>query len=201
MLAGGQSRRMGRDKALVTFAGEPMIVRAVSILKKAGLETAIAGGGAELALYAPIVEDRVQAQGPLGGICAALEAMTARWAVFLPIDLPLLPPQLIRNLAGRARETGSAVTLASLAGESQTLPAVLDRAVLPTLRAHLASGRRRCSTAFEEAARTLGQPIEMVPVEKMACAECAIDFEHWFTNLNTPEDVAKAESLARPRIA
>lgn len=206
VLAGGQSRRMGRDKASLPFAGQPLIARAVAILQRAGLETAIAGERADLAVYAPVVEDRVHAQGPLGGICSALESMTVRWGVFLPVDVPLMPADYIVYLLRHARNSGAVVTIASVHRVARVFPAVLDRAVLPTLRTHLESGQRRCFDAFEAGANACGQQMAVVPAETLEETGAAgnasrLAAGQWFLNVNTPDDLAQAESLARHGIA
>ena len=130
VLAGGQSSRMGRDKALLPFAGRPLIAHALATLREAGLPAAIAGAdpaaNSALAAYAPIVPDPQPGLGPLAGICAALEAASTRFAVFLPVDLPLLPSSLIAYLLHHARITGRAVTVPSVNGFAQTFPVVLD---------------------------------------------------------------------------
>lgn len=200
VLAGGQSRRMGQDKALLMFAGQPLVARAVSMFREAGLKTSIAGERADLAAFAPVVEDRMHAQGPLGGICAALEGMEGRWGVFLPVDVPLLPAALIVYLLRHAETAGSAVTVISVAGAAQTFPAVLDRAVLPMLQADLEAGRRRCFTAFRTAAEALGQQMMVVPVEPLAqtgevAHPAGLPPAQWFLNVNTPEELAEAERL------
>ena len=206
VLAGGQSRRMGQDKALLSFAGGPLIARAVSTLRGAGLDVAIAGERRDLAAYAPIVEDRVPAQGPLGGVCAALESVEARWAVFTTVDTPLLPAELIAYLLRHAQAAGSAVTVASVAGEAQTFPAVLDRGVLPVLRSELEAGRLKCFAAFESAAEAMGQKMAVVPVEMLAQAGEVTDPDglaaaQWFLNVNTPDELRNAESLVRHPIS
>lgn len=206
VLAGGQSRRMGRDKALLEFAGQPLIARAVGILREAGLKTSIAGVRADLAIHAPIVEDRLRGQGPLAGVCAALEAMEGRWGVFLSVDVPLLPAALMAYLLRHAQVTGSAVTIASLSGAKQTFPAVLDRAVLPYLSAELDAGQRKCIVAFEGAAAALGQPVAAVPVELLVQTGELVHPEalppvQWFLNVNDPEEFRIAESLVGHRIS
>jgi molybdenum cofactor guanylyltransferase len=124
VLAGGQSSRMGRDKALIEFAGRPLIAHALSILREAGLNPAIAGLGAELkselSSIAPIIDDRESGRGPLAGVCAALASTSARRAVFLSIDMPLLPASLLAYLLHHASVTESAVTVASVNGRAQT---------------------------------------------------------------------------------
>lgn len=155
VLAGGESRRMGRDKALVDFAGEPLIARALKILRQAGLEARIAGARAKLEHFAPVIEDAEPGRGPLAGVCAALTASAESRAVFLPADLPLLPSSLIKHLVHRAATTGAIVTLVSVNGFTQSFPAVLDRAALPILEDALRHGRGGCFAAFEQATEKL----------------------------------------------
>lgn len=206
VLAGGQSRRMGRDKALLDFAGRPLIAHAITILDHAGLAAMIAGAApsarVSLEAFAPVVEDAAPGLGPLSGICAALAVTTARQAVFLPVDLPLLPPSLLVFLLSHARITGAAVTVPSVSGFPQTFPVVLDRTALPALQNALNSGRSGCFSAFQAASAALGQSLSCVAVELLAQSGQVSDPQgqppvHWFLNLNAPDDLARAEVLQR----
>src|ERR1700722_14053707 len=211
---------MGRDKALLSFAGRPLIAHALSILREAGLATAIAGvnpragdsqgnesqeNGA-LASFAPIVEDSERGFGPLAGICAALATVATRYVVFLPVDLPLLPSSLITYMLHHAQITGLAVTIPAVNGFSQTFPVVLDRSVLPALQNDLHSGQRGCFSAFQSAASCLGQPIASVAVELLVQSgqithPLGLAAAHWFLNMNTPQDLHRAEALMSRVIA
>ena len=206
VLAGGQSSRMGRDKALVPFAGRPLIEHALAALREAGLPASIAGGLRALAAYAPLIADAHTALGPLSGICSALASTSAELAVFLPVDLPLLPPSLLQSMVSRAQLTGSPITLASVNGFAQTFPVVLDRSIAPLLEQQLASTRRGCFAAFQAAAHSLGDPIAILPVEHLVQAGQVADPRslpacRWFLNLNREADLRLAEPHARPRIA
>ncbi len=201
VLAGGQSSRMGRDKALVEFAGRPLIENALSILRDAGLTPRIAGSRSTLSQFAPVIDDRNPGQGPLSGICSALESTEATHAVFpaavfIAVDQPLIPPSLLIYLLHRAQIAGSPVTIASLHGEPQTFPAVLNRAALPALQAELASTRRACFKAFQSAG------IDAIPVEFLAQSGHAahprrLPPHHWFLNANTLADLEQIETIAR----
>jgi molybdopterin-guanine dinucleotide biosynthesis protein A len=204
VLAGGQSSRMGRDKALLPFAGRPLIAHALSILRQAGLPASIAGANPQangaLATFAPIVEDPQPGFGPLAGICAALAAVTARYVVLLPVDLPLLPSSLIVYMLHHAEITGLAVTVPAVNGFSQTFPVVFDRSVLPALQSDLDSGQGGCFSAFQAAAHSLGQPIASVAVELLVQSgqithPLGLAAAHWFLNMNTPQDLHRAEAL------
>ena len=204
VLAGGQSSRMGRDKALLEFAGRPLAVQALSILEEAGIPAMIAGAAAParaaLEVFAPVIEDASPGLGPLSGICAALATTSARYAVFLPVDLPLLPPSLLVFLLRHARITGSVVTVPSVSGFTQTFPAVLDRAALPALQNELDSQRYGCFSAFQAASAAAGQSVSSVAVELLAQTgevsdQMGLPPIDWFLNLNTPDDLERAEAL------
>ena len=206
VLAGGQSRRMGHDKALISLAGQPLIAHALTILREAGLSPKIAGARSNLSTYAPVIPDPDPDLGPLSGICAAFESSNARYAIFLPIDMPLLPACLIAYLIHHAQITSSFVTLPSICGAANTFPAVLDRSVLPAFKSELANGRRGCMSAFHAAARALGQPISVIPVEVLAQSGHAahprgLPAALWFLNLNTPADLGRVERHFPSQIA
>jgi molybdenum cofactor guanylyltransferase len=205
VLAGGQSTRMGRDKALLEFAGRPLIAHALSLLAQAGLTPAIAGSRSDLLAFAPLVGDIETGRGPLAGICAALASTSAHHAVFLSVDQPLLPPSLIACLLHHARVTASAVTVPSLNAIAQTFPAVVNRAVLPVLQAELAAGRLGCLAAFRAAAAASGQALRVLPAEYLAQSgqvahPSGLPAASWFLNLNTPADLERAARRLR-RIA
>lgn len=201
---------MGRDKALLPFAGRPLIEHALATLREAGLSATIAGASpaaeSTLAAYAPILRDPQRGLGPLAGICAALKAGSARYLIFLPIDLPLLPPSLIAYLLHHARLTGCAVTVASVNGFAQTFPVVLDRSVLPVLQMQLDSGKRGCFSAFQSAAEGFCQPAACIPAELLAQSgkvahPLGLAPLRWFLNVNTPRDLERGEMLAAQSIA
>ena len=200
VLAGGQSSRMGRDKALTELAGQPLVTRALGILREAGLSAEIAGARSPLAAYAPVVEDATAGLGPLGGICAALASTQARHAAFLSVDMPLLPASLIVYLLRHAQITGAAVTVPSVNGFAQTFPVVVDRAVLPLLETSLQSGRGGCFAAFQAAADKLDRLFSILPVELLAqpghvAHAGGLPAAFWFLNVNGPMELARAEGL------
>jgi molybdenum cofactor guanylyltransferase len=199
VLAGGRSSRMGVDKALVELDGKPLVARALGILRDAGLNASIAGSRSPLQAFAPVVPDAYPDQGPLGGICSALASTSARWTVFLTVDLPLFPPTLISYLLKQAQDREAVVTVASLHGFAQTFPAIIDEAALPVLEQELAAGRLGCFSAFQKAADTLNRPLAVLSVEEaLHSGQLTIHSgespDRWFLNLNAPEDLRGAEA-------
>ena len=203
VLAGGQSSRMGHDKALLEFAGEPLILRALKTLREAGLQPAIAGARSSLSRFASVIEDAANAQGkgPLSGVCAALCATTAEYAVFLPVDLPFIPPSLIRYLLFHARVTESLISIFSVSGVPQTFPAVIDRRALHFLEGQLRSEERGCLSSFRLAAKSLERHFSLLQIEMLVQAgqvahPASMPPAFWYLNLNSPQDFRQAEKLA-----
>jgi molybdopterin-guanine dinucleotide biosynthesis protein A len=203
---------MGQDKALIPLAGKPLIHHALQILRDSGLEPRIAGaqcGFSALArtLDAEILTDdpSTSGRGPLSGICTALAACTNDLAVFLPVDLPLIPPNLIVYLLHHAEVTHSAVTLVSVSAFVQTFPVVIRPEALTHLQASLESDNRNCFRAFRETSRTLSKPISVLPVELLLQSGQVshpgnFPVATWFLNLNTADDLTGAEALLAPTL-
>jgi molybdopterin-guanine dinucleotide biosynthesis protein A len=182
---------MGEDKALVRLGGQPLVLHALDILRGAGLTVSLAGGFSALAAFAPLVQDSQPGLGPLAGICAALASTSARLAVFMPVDLPLLPVSLIAFLLDHARRTGRPVTVPSVNGFAQTFPAVLDGKLLTGLEGELQAGRLGCFSALQAATANLGWPMSVVPVETLVQSGQVAHPEglpaaRWFLNVNSP---------------
>jgi molybdopterin-guanine dinucleotide biosynthesis protein A len=204
VLAGGRSSRMERDKALVELAGRSLIERALGILRNAGIDARIAGARSELSVFAPVILDLPgdSGQGPLAGICAALSAFRTRYAVFLPVDLPLIPASLIEYLVQHVVVTGAAVTVVSVAGFIQTFPAIIDRAASGLLKQSLDSGNRNCLKALQSAG--VGLPggfsalqIELLVQPGQVSHPRGLHASQWFLNVNSPADLLQLNELAK----
>lgn len=101
ILAGGRSSRMGRDKTSLPYRGMTLLQHMREILTRSGAAPVLVGGGREAD-----VEDVVGNAGPVGSLCALARysgAVNRRWLA-VPVDMPLLAPQLLLRLtaAGRA---------------------------------------------------------------------------------------------------
>jgi len=95
VLAGGQSQRMGADKARLQWRGQSLIDRALSALRASGCTRIIVSGN--YPDYAHVA-DRYPERGPLGGLASiAAVAPESRWLV-LAVDQPLVDTALLRPL-------------------------------------------------------------------------------------------------------
>jgi molybdopterin-guanine dinucleotide biosynthesis protein A len=152
ILAGGRSRRMGRDKARIVVGGETLLERTLSALRPICDEVmvVVAQGGTppNVPPDVRVVVDRVPEAGPLGGLEAALAAASHDVVVVVAVDLPDLSGTVLAAQVAMAekRPEMDVVTLRRRdAGGDEPLHAVYRRAALPRVTALLATGERRMS--------------------------------------------------------
>jgi len=151
VLAGGESRRMGRDKATMPFPGgtTTLVEQVVGILgQRCEQVFVIAAPGQPLpALQVPVLRDELRGLGPLPatgrGLRAAAEA-GARFAFVSAVDMPYLTVELIDELARLAVETNAEVVL-PWDGRTHYLAAVYRTDLAGRVDALFAAGKRKMS--------------------------------------------------------
>jgi molybdenum cofactor guanylyltransferase len=207
ILAGGQSTRMGRDKALVEFQGLTLIEHALAKLRAAGFTPSISGSRPDLIDFAPIIPDNYPNSGPLSGIESALAVSNADLNLFLPVDLPLLPVEFLRWMTARVGATYALATIPRLQGRPQPLCAVYHRAFLPYSLAALAAGDFKVMRSLDNAAAALQMKIDAFDVETIASSleptmgwPASPPVHRWFQNLNTPADLETTALEESPHI-
>lgn len=102
ILAGGQSRRMGRDKAFLEVDGLPLLARQIDLARRAGAVTVFISGRPDRdygRFGVPVLHDRVANAGPLAGIAQGLAAATTPFLLVLAVDLPRMTPDFIGRMA------------------------------------------------------------------------------------------------------
>ncbi|MCV7199575.1 molybdenum cofactor guanylyltransferase [Mycobacterium angelicum] len=151
VLAGGESRRMGRDKATMPIPGgtTTLVEQVVGILgQRCEQVFVIAAQGQPLpALQVPVLRDELRGLGPLPatgrGLRAAAEA-GARFAFVSAVDMPYLTVELIDELARLAAETNAEVVL-PWDGRTHYLAAVYRTDLADRVDALFAAGKRKMS--------------------------------------------------------
>ena len=128
LLVGGASSRFGSPKALARFRGETLAARGWRILGDVS-PLRLAVGKGDLDLPFDVVVEPPEPQAPITGVVAGLRAAGTDVVVVLPVDCPLVTPQLLREL-GDAR----AVT------QTGPLPGAYSKSDLPELERRLAAG-------------------------------------------------------------
>ncbi len=171
VLAGGQSRRMGRDKALLVENGLLLVERIASIVSAAaGTCAVVAPAGRYEELGLAVLEDRWPGEGPLGGILTALEASGAERNLIVAVDMPFLDEMFLRSLLQHASHGSETVVPVHADGNVEPLCGVYQASALSGLRQFFDGGGRRVKDALCQI------PMRTVPAP-----------ERLLANLNTPE--------------
>lgn len=180
VLAGGQSRRMGRDKALIPWRGRPLISRPLEALAAVTDEVIIVARQTEpyLSLGCRVVPDLYESRGPLVGVHAGLTASGRPWGLFAACDMPGLRRELLELLLAGREESVMAVVPESDRGLEPML-AAYDRRCLPALEELIAAGEMRMVSLLDKV------PARIIPRRLVAAADP--DFRS-FVNLNSPEE-------------
>ncbi len=177
VLAGGASRRMGRDKALMPVRGRPMACIVADVLREAGAAEVVVVGGDRPALTRlglDVRADRWPGEGPLGGLLTALAEAAHDLVVVLACDLPRAAPQ------------GVAEVLAPLVADER-LGAVVP--VTDRLEPLFAAYRRSVAAAvladaFASGSRSIHRALAEVAVRTVRLSDPT-----WLHNANTPADL------------
>jgi molybdopterin-guanine dinucleotide biosynthesis protein A len=165
LLVGGASRRFGSAKALARFNGKTFAEQVWGTLGEACAERLAFGKAAdELQLPFPVHDDGNDLRAPLVGIVAGLRAARNDVCVFLPVDVPLATPPLVRAL-GEACEDAAVP-------QTGPLPGAYARSALAVLERRLAAGELALRDALAELATVT---VELDPAELL--------------NVNGPEEL------------
>ncbi len=180
ILAGGESRRMGRSKAWLVVDGQPLIARAVDTARKIGVEEVFISGrvGEDYsALKCPVLLDLEPGFGPLGGIERGLSAANSPLLLVLAVDLPQMRPEFLEKLLARCDQLRGVVP--RLDGRLEPLAAIYPKRCL-VLASRLIARSRHAVCEFAEAC------LEERAVRAFRVARAdAVRFSNW----NRPADI------------
>jgi len=133
LLAGGQSSRMGRDKALLPFGSMTLAGHIATQIREAAGNVTLIGPPERYAhLGFPVIPDAIPGCGPLGGLLTALRSTAADWNLIVACDMPhLTAPFLVRLFEAAAEGSNPDCVVAESEGRRHPLCAVYHRRVLP----------------------------------------------------------------------
>jgi len=187
LLAGGESRRMGKDKATLLFRGEPLWRIQLDLLRKlAPVEILISGRNDPAWRPADVsfVADAPPSCGPLSGVSAALARAATAHLLTLAIDMPFMDEQYLRSLC-RAIEPGRGV-----------IPVMEERAeplaaIYPVeARADFAAALSDSDFSLQKLAR------ELLSKGRLRAVRVKREEEALFRNLNEPIDLERNNFIA-----
>jgi molybdenum cofactor guanylyltransferase len=184
VLAGGQSTRMGVDKAFVQLEGCTLLAHALALAKSVTSDVRIVGSPQKFAAFGEVVEDEFPQHGPLAGIHAALRASSSELNLMLAVDMPFVEVPFLEYLFQEAaRHEGAVVTIPRAAGAWQTLCAVYRKPFADLAEQALRQGKNKIDPLFRD--------IEMRIVEEHELTQQNFSPE-MFRNLNTLEELKQA---------
>ncbi|MDQ0113546.1 molybdenum cofactor guanylyltransferase [Paenibacillus harenae] len=187
ILAGGQSSRMGTDKALLQINGQPLLYRLASQLAALGMKVTVAAGSperereyraalAELAPQTSFEFDRYPGCGPLSGLHAGLATIDKGWVFVVACDMPSISQPLLEKMSTLLPSPGERATVVHAPG--QPMHAFYEASLHTQVEGALQRGDYRFMRLLEEQ-----QKIEVSPtIEEASIA---------FMNMNTPEAYAR----------
>lgn len=167
LLAGGESRRMGRDKSAIVVGGQTLAERALATLRSVSDRQVVLGHGRGCPDDVPRLPDAAAGEGPSAGLRALLHSGLGDVYVVLPVDMPGVRPEHLTQLLAAGGQRDAACF--TVAGELEPLPCVL------AARASPPAGERRLARLLAALSPAL------VPLPE---TEAAL-----LRNLNNPEDL------------
>lgn len=189
VFAGGESRRMGRDKALLEIGGATLLQRAVALVRRAGGTPVVIGrrrppdqvGGAQQ--IDEVDRGGGPARGPLLALRWGLAECGSRRALALACDLPFVTVALIRFLIARCEGVDAVVPRTG--GVLHVLAAVYSTRCLPAIDRRLAAGQWAVHGLLDDLNARIVDEDELAPLGGARLLD----------NINTPEDLARAKAV------
>jgi molybdopterin-guanine dinucleotide biosynthesis protein A len=192
IMAGGVSRRLGKNKALERIGGGTLIERVIDSIVPLTTEVLVVVAQPEQAAAfrlppaVRVVSDRYPGKGSLGGIFTGLDASTEPWSLVVACDMPFLNGELLRHLMGESSNVDAVVPL--LGGQPEPLHALYSKACLTPMERMVRAGDLKIAPLFE-AVRV--RYVDEGTIDR-------IDPRHLsFFNINTQADLQEAMRLLR----
>jgi molybdopterin-guanine dinucleotide biosynthesis protein A len=185
ILTGGQSRRMGTDKSRLTLEGQSFVERIAGELSAITLSVTVVGNNPtadDRQVNLPTIPDVYPQWGALGGVHAALAACSAVWALIVACDFPFVTEELFARLRTLGEDFDA---VAPIQGDGIPQPlCALYRVESCLGRAEwlIKSGERK-PIALLQSVET--RWVKFAELSSLAGAD------HFFDNINTPEDYAR----------
>ena len=188
VLAGGRSRRMGRDKASLIINGRSLLEMQLDKLKAAGIQDLMVsdapGSTRNIPADARIVEDMQPDRGPLCAIASALNASSAGYCVILSVDAVGVTPETIVKLMHAAEESSAEIVLLASSSGLQPLIGIYKKSLAEDALLLVNNGR----LAVKELFRSHPPVLLKLPEDSPELLNC-----------NAPEDLEKLTALAKAR--
>src|SRR5687768_541301 len=188
--AGGQSSRMGEDKALKTFLGRPLIQRVIERLSPIADEVIVTTNRPETYTFLDVrlISDLKPGRGALGGLYTAIASAAHPIVAVVACDMPFASATFIEAASRLLTEEEADVVIARSNEGYEPLHAIYRRdTCLPAIEASIEADQWKVIAWFPQVKVRVLTPEELKHLDPAGLA---------FWNVNTPEEFAKAEQLA-----
>jgi molybdopterin-guanine dinucleotide biosynthesis protein A len=185
ILAGGKSTRYGRNKALVSVDGIPLIGRVIRVMRAIFQDIIlITNTPDEYAhLGIPMYGDLIKGLGPMGGVHTGLSVITHEAGFFVACDMPFLNKDLIRYIV-RERDRFD-VVVPRVSGMVEALHALYDRRCLPVVESLIDSKQYQTLRVFNEVSVRYVEEVEIRSFDPELRS---------FVNINRPQELRRLKS-------
>ena len=188
--AGGESHRMGRDKALIPFLGRTLIERVLGRISEMADEVLVTTNKPESYAFLGLrlVPDVIPGRGALGGLYTALSAARQPLVAVVACDMPFVSLELLAYERDLLNQGGYDAVIPRTEGGTEPFHAVYQReACLPQVEVAIKADKWRVDAWYAKANVRLLSPEETRPYDPQGLA---------FWNVNTPEELSEAERMA-----
>jgi molybdopterin-guanine dinucleotide biosynthesis protein A len=180
ILAGGRSSRMGVDKGLMDFNGQPLVKYAIELLDMFCNDIIISANMPDYERFGyPVVPDKKEGLGPAEGIISTLNKAKNEWCIILSCDVPFVTPSIINRLSEEIKNCNAVVP--RHANGVEPLVAIYNKKFLKTFEECIGKGINKMQDILEKG------------------EVCYVDFQeeldvdsHLFDNINSFSDIKEA---------
>lgn len=174
VLVGGNSSRMGQDKARLPYQGKTLVEHVAGAVAEAAGSVMLVGAPERYqGLHFAVLADSRTGLGPLAGIHTALAASQSDWNLIVACDMPAVSGPFLETLLSAAEiSAGDCLIPVGPSGRREPLCAVYHLRCLPAIRA-----------ALDRDVRKVTQALDGLRVITWNVSE-----SRWFQNVNTPEE-------------
>ncbi len=184
ILAGGNARRMGQDKAMLLLNQRSLLKTVIETMQPLFVHTLISVSQLRPEIDVPQICDAELDAGPLVGLVTTLEKISTPWAFVVGCDMPFISSAVVEQLAKQRAHYQAVIPV--VRDQLQPLAAFYSTTCIPMLRASLSLGNRSLHGAISHLNVCYVNEAELIKVDPQLRS---------FFDLDTPQDFERAKRM------
>lgn len=187
VLVGGQSKRMGKNKALINIGRDSLVEITINKIRPFFQEIILITNKVESYAHLKIsmASDIYKNCGPLGGIHAALKAASYEFVFVVACDMPLIEPSFVEHIL-KSGDQNSDIVIPRINDYYEPLHALYSKKCLPAIESCLERGELKAASIWPY--------VRVKFIEQEEISQFADPLKAFF-NINTPGDLNKAKKI------